>query len=108
MSKEELRPDMRPDSVRNKIRIENLEGWTKNFTEDMAIKLTELEEILRDDYKFKIEKLPDNELKKHYEKLLKKLDGKMGRCGNCQYKQDSYVCKSCNENNSHWIKEKLK
>lgn len=36
-----------------------------------------IEEVLREDYKFKIEKLPDNELKKHYKGLLEKLDSKM-------------------------------
>ena len=39
-------------------------------------KVSNIEAVLREDYQFKIEKLPDNELKTHYEGLLEKLDGK--------------------------------
>ena len=35
-----------------------------------------IKEVLRDDYRFKIDNLPENDLKKHYEGLLAKLDGK--------------------------------
>ncbi len=56
----------------------NNDAWNKihdyHKTQDDYIRV---KEVLRDDYKFKIEKLPDNELKKHYEKLLEKLDGKV-------------------------------
>lgn len=51
---------------------ENAKLYTQ--IDDDALKRAKLEEVLRDDYRFKIENLPDNELKKHYEGLLEKLD----------------------------------
>jgi len=48
-----------------------------------------VKEVLREDYQFKIAKLPDNELKAHYEGLLEKLDGKdsggENDCKSCKY-----------------------
>ena len=40
--------------------------------------LLSLKEVLQKDYQFKIEKLPDNELKAHYEGLLEKFDEDSG------------------------------
>jgi hypothetical protein len=68
---------------------ERVKALEKKLEEDRIGWEENIEEVLRDDYKFKVDKLPENELKKHYEELLEKLDARSAgqtekRCVDCR------------------------
>lgn len=57
--------------VKNNKRIEKLETEIHNRQHNFI----NLRKVLQEDYQFKIDRLPENELKSHYEKLVKTLSG---------------------------------